>query len=115
MNKFLSTSSFIFDNTFIFKIKEVILILKATYFIYLITDSVLDNELTLKSNLINIYFELIENCIFEINKNNRESLKWKLNMEKYININEFSFKTSEIKQNDKEIKKYNLLNLMKYF
>ena len=88
---------------------EVISKLQATDFKFNFKiEGTLDKELSLGSNSINIDFELIEvdakaKCIFEIGENKKANLSCELNVEKYTNINEFSFKTSEIKQNDKEI------------
>ena len=103
------SSSFTLDNTAIFKMNEAISKLQASDFKFSFKiEGTLDKSLALEGNSINIEFELREadakaNCILEIGESNQASLSCELNVEEYTNINEFSFKSSEFKQDSNEI------------
>ena len=103
------SSTFTLVNTAIFKMNEAISKLQATDFKFSFKiEGTLDKSLTLEGNSINIEFELREaeakaNCILEIGESNKASLSCELNVEEYTDINEFSFKTSEFKQDSNKI------------
>ena len=110
LSELKSTSEFSLSNMFIFKMTDNLLNVKAEDFKFNFTIvGTLDKELAIEGNKINVNFGLVEvndiqmNCIFEIGESQQASLTCDLNVENYKNINEFSFKTSEIKQDGKEI------------